>query len=197
MRGAAKHLLSVVEHILDMAKADTGNLRLATQHAVVADVIDAAVALVHPQAVRKNVAIDVLADEHLEFLGDEDRARQIVVNLLANAVKFAPPDTRLSVTSGHGRSGMQARRANDAAVIWITISDEGPGIRLEDQERIFEPFKQASGAHSRSPGGTGLGLALSRRLARLMNGDLTVRSEPGHGAAFTVWLPSGMSSDRQ
>jgi hypothetical protein len=126
------------------------------------------------------------------FVGDEDRVRQIVLNLLANAVKFTGRGGEVTVTCDtvpetppgavrlHGRGPWAA----------VRVTDTGIGIAPEEQGRIFEPFHQVDGGHTRAHGGTGLGLAISRRLARLMGGDLAVESSPGVGSAFTLWLPA-------
>jgi hypothetical protein len=136
------------------------------------------------------------------YFGDEHRVRQILVNLLANAVKFTPSGGEVTVACGAakepepgawraGRTGASANDARNDAEGWafIRISDTGPGIEPELLARLFEPFVQGDAALTREHGGTGLGLAISRRLARLMDGDVVARSQAGGGATFTLWLP--------
>jgi len=189
IRHAATHLLNVVNQVLDMAKADGNHLLIASRRVGAAEILESAAALVNPQAAEKHVVIEVPANAQLEFVGDADRARQILVNLLANAVKFTPPGGHVSIELGQDEPSAPRRGIAATKMFWIRVSDDGPGVLLEDQERIFEPFKQARDRRTESLGGTGLGLAISRRLARLMNGDVTVRSDPGRGASFTMKLP--------
>jgi signal transduction histidine kinase len=114
----------------------------------------------------------------MSCVGDADRLSQILTNLLSNAVKFTPRGGRVTITWG---------RAEERA--WIRVRDTGIGIAPADQERIFAPFEQVSTELTRNFIGTGLGLTISRRLARAMDGDVTVESRPDAGAAFTVSLP--------
>jgi hypothetical protein len=125
------------------------------------------------------------------YWGDRDRARQILVNLLSNAVKFTPAGGQVRV--GCRVTTELPREANlEGRGPWlgIDVEDTGIGVPSEQQVSIFDPFVQVDPSHTRERGGTGLGLTISRRLARLMKGDLTLRSEQGVGSCFTLWLPS-------
>jgi hypothetical protein len=167
-------------------------------------VVAAAVAVVQPQATTKGVRLMDLGsgEPGVPYLGDEHRVRQVLVNLLANAVKFTPPTGEVTVTCGaapdpdpgvwtaSGTPPRGADRERPRGWAFVRVADTGPGIAPELLGRLFEPFVQGDGALTREHGGTGLGLAISRRLARLMDGDLVVRSQPGAGATFTLWLPS-------
>lgn len=114
----------------------------------------------------------------LLFRGDSKRVEQILVNLLSNAGKFTPSGGRVDVTV-----------SSTAGKVSFVVSDTGPGIPVEQQDAIFEPFVQADASLTRVHGGAGLGLAISRKLATLMGGDLTVESEPGRGSRFTLRMP--------
>jgi hypothetical protein len=130
-------------------------------------------------------------DAGAPYVGDEDRVRQIVLNLLSNAVKFTPAGG--VVTVGYDTVADTPGRARlHGAGPWscVRVQDTGVGIAPEEQGRIFAPFHQVEGGHTRRAGGTGLGLTISRQLARLMGGDLTVESAAGEGSTFTLWLPA-------
>jgi hypothetical protein len=182
--------------------------RLVVRHdrLLTGGVVGAAVAVVQPQATTKGVRLmDLGAGEPgVAYVGDEHRARQVLVNLLANAVKFTPSGGEVTVTcgmakepepgvwtSGSSSTSTGGGAGSDRAAGWafVRISDTGPGISPDLLGRLFEPFVQGDPALTREHGGTGLGLAISRRLARLMNGDVVVRSQLGAGATFTLWLP--------
>jgi hypothetical protein len=125
------------------------------------------------------------------YVGDEDRVRQILVNLLSNAVKFTQPGGRITIQTGlTSTPGGEARLRGPGEWVYFRVSDTGVGIAPDQLEAIFAPFVQGRSGYTRTAEGTGLGLTISRRLARLMGGDLTVRSTLGAGSAFTLWLPA-------
>lgn len=191
-----RHLLGLVNEVLDFAKIDAGGLQVECAEVRSGDTVDAALALVRPQAASKGLSVsDTCAGSaDRPYLGDEPRVRQVLVNLLANAIKFTPEGGRVAVECTVTDSPpMTVAVPPGAPCIALRVQDTGVGISTEERERIFEPFTQAKGAasaYTRSAGGTGLGLAISRRLARLMHGDITVESEPGVGSVFTLWLPT-------
>ena len=207
LQASARHLLGLIDDVLDVARIDAD--RLAVRHDVLrtGQVVAAAVAVVQPEATIKGVRLIDLGDGDagVPYLGDEHRVRQVMVNLLANAVKFTPPGGEVTVTCGSAAEpepGVWTGMAPDArphlpdgvssagAWAFIRVADTGPGIAPDLLVRLFEPFVQGDGALTRQHGGTGLGLAISRRLARLMDGDLVARSQAGGGATFTLWLRS-------
>ena len=206
LQASARHLLQLVDDVLDVAKVDAQRLEVRQDALVTAASVVSAVALVHPQATAKGIRIvDLGAVEvAVPYLGDERRVRQILVNLLSNAVKFTPSGGEVIVDCGSTFEPDPGAQLTAPAMppvpgeaphgrrswAFIRISDTGPGIPSEFMHRLFEPFVQADGALTRAKGGTGLGLAISRRLARRMGGDLTARSKPGAGATFTLWLPT-------
>jgi hypothetical protein len=171
--------------------------------------IESAIELVDPQAAARMVTMTVRAtDAPIAYaLGDESRMRQILLNLLSNAVKFTEIGGEVIVETGEAdtapivaatstapRDASPVDQAEPGSWVFIRVIDTGPGIPAEMLDPIFQPFVQVAGAadsvYRRSQGGTGLGLAISRRLARLMNGDVTVESTVGEGSTFTLWLPA-------
>jgi signal transduction histidine kinase len=188
---SGRHLLGLVDDVLDLANIERGRMSITREQLTTGQVVAAALALITPEAAARSIRLldEREGDVGLPFVGDEHRVRQILLNLLSNAVKFTPPGGTVTV----GCDRIVRREATDAlpAGDWVCISvrDTGIGIAPEQQSAIFEPFMQADSSRTRTVGGTGLGLALSRRLARLMGGDLTVESRLGHGSTFTLFLP--------
>jgi hypothetical protein len=170
-------------------------MRVDARQAVVDEVIEDALAIARPQALARGITIEARESTpgKLSFVGDVGRTRQILVNLLSNAVKFSDPGDRIELRSELADPPVDLKPGADRYVA-IRVVDRGIGIRPEMQAEIFEPFVQAESGPTRSWGGSGVGLAISRRLARMMGGDVTVESEAGRGAQFTLWLPS---SDEQ
>jgi PAS domain S-box-containing protein len=193
IRLSSQHLLGLINEILDFAKVESGQMTTRFEPVPVYEVVQAALALVQPQAAKGGLDVDnrVDGDCAFGFRGDLDRVRQILVNLLSNAVKFTEAGGRVIVECGVSdvpRGG--ARLAGTGPWTYVRVQDTGSGVPAEQAESIFEPFVQGETGHTRTKGGTGLGLAISRQLARLMEGDITLESVPGQGSAFTLWLPA-------
>lgn len=190
---SGRHLLGLVNEILDLAKVEAGRMSVERVPTRVSDVVEAAIVLAQPQAESRGITMRVPVDipRTAQFLGDHDRVTQILVNLLSNAVKFTEPGGVISIEVGEGvvDSGVW-RHHGEGSWTAIRVRDTGIGVAAEQLESIFSPFVQAEGGHTRRSDGTGLGLTISRRLARLMRGDVTVESTEGAGSVFTVWLPS-------
>ncbi|MDB4916964.1 MAG: sensor protein [Gemmatimonadetes bacterium] len=193
VRRAAKHLLGLVNDILDLAKFEAGRLVVANTPAVAAEAVASALALVQPQAEARNLTLAVTPEvnELPPYIGDEERVRQILVNLLSNAVKCTDPGGSITIdgemtTTPDPRARLQPRRAH----LRLSIIDTGTGIAPEKLAAIFEPFVQAEQGPTRPREGSGLGLTIGLRLARAMGGDLTVESTVGIGSIFTLWLPA-------
>jgi signal transduction histidine kinase len=182
IRASGKHLVSLVDEVLDLAGIESGRLRLRARVAPLEESVETALAILRPEAHAKGVELrhSCGCSEATLFFGDPQRVEQIIVNLLANAVKFTAPGGCVTV-----RCGMVDDRCSE-----VTVQDTGVGIAPELQERIFEPFMQAESGYTRTHGGVGLGLAISRRLARMMGGELSVQSRPGEGSSFTLRLPA-------
>jgi PAS domain S-box-containing protein len=193
IRSSSQHLLTLVNEVLDLAKVESGQMTVQHERSPVGDALDGALAMVQTQAARRTLRLvdDTGAAREAAFLGDPDRVRQILVNLLSNAVKFTEPGGRVrvcaSVTDGPDDD---ARLGGPGPWVRVDVEDTGMGIAPERLATVFEPFVQVDASYTRQAGGTGLGLTISRRLARMMEGDLTVRSRMGKGSCFTLWLPA-------
>ncbi|MBV9880513.1 MAG: PAS domain-containing sensor histidine kinase [Gemmatirosa sp.] len=181
IRASQQHLLRIISDLLNYSRVESGQVEYAIGPVSIRAVIDAVLPMIEPQAAVRGLALD--RGTHAESLvawADRGRAEQILLNLLSNATKFTPPGGRVVVTSA----------ARDGRVL-IAVRDTGPGVPPEKQAAIFEPFVQLGRSLTSGHEGTGLGLAISRDLARAMGGELTVESEPGCGATFTLYLPAG------
>jgi signal transduction histidine kinase len=188
IKASSRHLLGLVNDILDLAKAEAGGVAVNPVPTPLDETVEAAVALVAPQAASKDIALEA-EPCGMVAVGDEDRVRQILVNLLSNAVKFTAPGGRVTIACRRADT-LPTRPGGEGPWIGVTVGDTGIGIAPEQVERVFEPFVQVDEAHTRQQGGTGLGLSISLRLARLMGGDIVVDSRVGHGSRFTLWLPA-------
>ena len=182
VRSSGRHLLGIVNELLDLATVEAGRLAVRRRPGRLRAAVEPAVDLVRPQAAVRSLRLDVRCGDDATYLGDEDRVRQIVVNLLANAVKFTEPGGRVTVTCG-SETTADGRRAV------VRIEDSGIGIAAEQLESIFEPFVQVERGYTRRRGGAGLGLSISRRLATVMGGALSAESVQGQGSIFTLRLP--------
>jgi signal transduction histidine kinase len=173
------HLARLIDDILDFARLEAGRVRIDVKPVRVAEVIGEVAPRVEPQAAAKNVALSLQPPEpNLTVMADRQRLRQILVNLVGNAIKFTPENGTIRI--GAARNGTTAS---------VFIRDTGLGIPADHLQSIFEPFVQVEDSLTRTASGAGLGLAISRDLAQAMGGDLTVASELGKGSTFTVVLP--------
>jgi PAS domain S-box-containing protein len=199
VRASSQHLLALVNDILDLSKVEAGEMTMRRERLPVRGLVASALELVAPQARGRGVE---LLDEGAErgadaYVGDEDRARQVLANLLSNAVKFTEPGGRVRVCArAAGRPPADAQLTGGGPWVALEVEDTGIGIPPEQRARVFEPFVQVDAGHTRRAGGTGLGLAISRRFARMMGGELTLRSAAGQGSCFTFWLP-GVADDAE
>ena len=197
-RASARHLLDLVSEVLDFSRIEAEQLPVGHTIFRIGDVVTSALELIRPQARARGVEV---ADEVSGYAsghaawGDETRVRQVLINLLANAVKFTEPREgqpgRITVSVGAAMQAVpEAVLSGEPPWIFVRIEDSGTGIPADRLQSVFEAFVQADMTLTRAHGGTGLGLAISRRLARLMGGDVTVRSEEGVGSTFILWLPA-------
>jgi len=176
---SGKHLLQLINDILDLSKVEAGKIELVCEDFSVSDAINEVRALTASIAAKKNLVVDVSVDEGLTTIhADEGKFKQILYNLLSNAVKFTPESG--SITVGARQSGDMAE---------ISVTDTGIGISEEDQKKLFQPFIQADATTSREYGGTGLGLSLVKKFSELHGGTAWVESEPGKGSTFTFAIP--------
>ncbi|HEX2203843.1 MAG TPA: PAS domain S-box protein, partial [Longimicrobium sp.] len=189
---SARHLLALVNNSLDLAKIEAGEMSVLRVPVGLRPLCLAALEMAEPLAGARSLAVsdDTAPLEGVAAWGDEDRVRQIVVNLLTNAVKFTPPGGAVRIAGRRAAGAPEGVVPGGGAGGWIAVevADTGTGIAPEMQERIFMPFVQETGAERSGVHGTGLGLAISRTLARLMGGEITLRSAPGEGSSFTLWL---------
>ena len=188
VRETSRHLLGLINEVLDLAKIGAGRMDLVLVELDVEEIVQRAAQQILPQATEKGLTLDVKGpqgDAAVCVKGDETRLTQIVINLLSNAVKF----TR--------QGGVTISYEDVDGHVAIRVTDTGPGIPSDQADRIFEEFYQVEGGLSRASGGTGLGLAIARRFARLMGGDVRVESEVGSGSTFVILLPSAEHSSQE
>jgi signal transduction histidine kinase len=180
IRSSGRHLLALINDILDLSKVEAGRMELELSHFSLPQAIESGMTMVRERAARQGVELMVdvpLQDTVIE--ADERKIKQVLFNLLSNAVKFTPAG---------GEVAVKARV--DSENVAISVRDSGVGIAKQDQERIFEAFQQAESGPDRAQEGTGLGLGLARRFVELHGGTITVESELGKGSTFTVRLPA-------
>ena len=183
IRVGSRHLLDLINDVLDLARADARKLELDLRPVDPAAVIEEICALLENEAASKNLTITHESEPGLPLvLADLQRLRQILTNLVGNAIKFTED----------GGIDVRAERSSGGSVA-ITVSDTGIGIPPESMELVFSEFYQADNTFTRSRGGSGLGLAISQRLARAMGGDIEVESTLGEGSRFTILLPPAES----
>jgi len=187
IRSCGETLLAILDDVLDLAKVEAGRLTLEREAFDMESVTRGAVATFGPVAAGKGVKFAFSIDNAAKgtFVGDAVRLRQILYNLVSNAVKFTE----------HGAVGVSVGCA--AGGVTLEVADSGPGIAPGDLERIFEKFVQADASRTRAAGGTGLGLAISRELVELMGGSIRVSSEPGRGSIFLATVPMARTGEAQ
>jgi signal transduction histidine kinase len=180
IKRVSAHLLHIVEEILTFARVEAGREEVRITETDAGTVALEASAVIQPMLEKKGLHFDICVPETAVIMHtDAVKVRQIMINLLGNAVKF----------SSKGTISLDVRVDEPGTQVAFIVSDEGPGIDEENLERIFEPFTQVESTLSRTHEGTGLGLPVSRQLARLMGGDLVAESVKGKGSTFTVLLP--------
>ncbi len=179
IHSSGQHLLSLINDILDLAKVEAGRMELNPTTFDLSAAIDNALTLIRERAMHHGIALATEIDSQLgELNADERKLKQILLNLLSNAVKFTPEGGKITVG---------ARRLRD--MVEIAVNDTGIGIAPKDQAAVFEEFKQVGRDYTRKAEGTGLGLALTRKLVELHGGVMRLESEPGKGSTFSFTLP--------
>jgi GAF domain-containing protein len=183
VNAAGTHLLSLINEILDLSKIEAGKLELNPEPVNLTRLIDEVIGTAGQLAEKNQNRLVVEAQDNLGLIhADSMRLKQILLNLLSNACKFTK----------EGEVALRVRKVADGRDgVELAVADTGIGMTAEQQAKLFQDFTQADSLTARRYGGTGLGLALSRKLARMMGGDVTVMSEPGKGSVFTVRLPHG------
>ena len=182
---SGQRLLALINDILELAKLEAGKMRLHPEPLNPANVCEHAVAMFRPQAEKKNIDLKILAEaDGPSVRQDAGKLHQILTNLISNAVKFTPEGGRVTI-----------KAATDGNDLVFTVSDTGVGISPEEQDLIFEKFRQAANPMTREQGGTGLGLSIVRELAKLLHGDVTLQSELGRGSTFTVRVAARLADE--
>jgi signal transduction histidine kinase len=176
-----RHLLRLINEVLNLAKIEAGGVNYEIRPVALKDIADDVLPMVEPQMAERGLSCEVKVPPALRARADRDKAEQVLLNLLGNAVKFTPRGGRIRVTA----------RMDDLMPerVLLEVSDTGIGIPADRLDKVFEPFVQVSTDHARRAEGTGLGLAISRDLARGMGGELTAESVLGKGSTFTLILP--------
>ena len=176
---SGKHLLGVINELLDLSKVEAGKMEMRLEEIVLPDLIEAATITVRPLATKKVISIEAVVDKTIPVLkGDRSKINQVLLNLLGNAIKFTPEGGRVAIEAG----------VRDGAVE-VIVSDTGIGIKPEDQTQVFEAFQQVETAGVGRPEGTGLGLTLAKKFVEMHGGRIWVTSEGGRGSTFTFTLP--------
>ena len=192
---SGRHLLSLINDILDLSKVEAGKMTLEIEPVIVADLIQAGLYVVREKAIAHRLRLtSEIAPDLDEIWLDQRKAKQILYNLLSNAVKFTPAGGDINVTV---RRSERDDRKDQAftSFLEIAVTDTGIGISAADQARLFQPFTQIDSTLGRQYEGTGLGLVMVKQLAELHGGGVAMQSTPGKGSTFTVWLPWRMAAE--
>jgi signal transduction histidine kinase len=201
---SSRHLLSLINDILDLSKVEAGKMQLELSEVNIRELVSGSLTMVKEKALKQRIRLNTHVEDGLESIQcDGRKVKQVLYNLLSNAVKFTPPggavEIGASLWRGNQAGGVGGNGGPPKQIDWapeegrmylqIWVSDTGIGIRQEDLERIFQPFEQADGSHSRQYQGTGLGLSLTRRLAELHGGVVWAQSQgPGRGSRFNALI---------
>jgi PAS domain S-box-containing protein len=175
---SGKHLLELINDILDLSKVEAGKMDLHLETFDVKNVLNTISIIIKPLAENKKIEVDFLIDQDISIYADKIRYKQILYNLLSNAVKFTPRDGHVTV-----------KISNNGNVLTTSVIDDGIGISREEQKKLFDPFYQTDSSTARKYQGTGLGLSIVKKMVELHEGTISVKSEPGKGSTFTFILP--------
>jgi signal transduction histidine kinase len=187
IRSSGEQLLALINDVLDLAKIEAGKMEVRPAEFSIYDVCEGLLTMFRPMAEKKNIDMrSALAPDISLLRQDVVKFQQILSNLLSNAVKFTPEGGRVLI-----------KAEVEGSQIILTVSDTGVGIASDEQELVFEKFRQAGNPLTREHAGTGLGLSIVRELSKLLGGEVTLQSELGRGSTFTVRLPLQLSADPQ
>lgn len=189
---SSRQLLDLINDLLDLAKIEAGRMEVRISQVSITDTVEGLINLIRPQAEKRGIQLEMKIDKEIPLVPtDESRVQQILFNFLSNAVKYTPE-------GGHIRLTAQLRQEDHGELrqqVCLSVQDEGPGIAPENHGRIFDKFTQLESAETREHSGTGLGLTISRDLARLLQGHLELESDAGRGATFRLILPLRLESE--
>jgi signal transduction histidine kinase len=189
IKAAAKHLLALINDILDLSKIEAGKMELNIETFNLQNLMEDVVSTIRPLIEKHSITLHVDCPENLGFMhADHTRIRQILLNLLSNACKFTD--------GGDIYISAEREKVEDEEWIVFRVKDTGIGMNEEQQSKLFRPFTQVDSSTTRRYGGTGLGLAISRRFCQMMNGGISVQSEPGKGSTFTFRLPANVEDQK-
>ena len=179
IHSSGTHLLSLINDILDLSKIEAGRMDLELSRFDLGAALENSMTLIRERATRNSVGLELQCNSQIgPWVADERKFKQIMLNLLSNAVKFTPQGGKITVCAQHVDSRLE-----------VAVTDSGIGIKPEDQQLVFEEFRQARGDHLKKSEGTGLGLALTRRFVELHGGSMALKSEVGKGSTFSFTLP--------
>jgi two-component system, NarL family, sensor histidine kinase BarA len=197
IQSSGQQLLNLINDILDLAKIEAGKMQVRVVEFNVADVSEGMLAMFRPMAEKKNIDLRGTFAADLPLLRqDVVKFQQILSNLLSNAIKFTPEGGRVQLKAEvDPLGGSSSGRWHDGGSLVLTVSDTGVGIAPEEQELIFEKFRQAGNPLTRQHAGTGLGVSIVRELSKLLGGEVALQSELGRGSTFTVRLPLHLSEE--
>jgi signal transduction histidine kinase len=185
IQSSGERLLNLINDILDLAKIEAGKMQVRLSEFSASDVCEGLLAMFRPLAEKKNIELRSQLDPGIPLLRqDVVKLQQILSNLLSNAIKFTPEGGRVLL-----------RAEADPLYVVLTVTDTGVGIAPEEQDLVFEKFRQSGNPMTREHAGTGLGLSIVRELSKLLGGEVTLQSELGRGSTFTVRLPLQLSEE--
>lgn len=185
IKGSGQQLLNLINDILDLAKIEAGKMEVRSEELSIPELVESQVTMLRPQAEKKNIELRTQYESSLPLIRqDSAKLQQVISNLLSNAIKFTPEGGRVLI-----------KAHTEGNEVLFVVTDTGVGIALEDQETIFEKFRQAGNPMTREHEGTGLGLSIVRELCKLLGGDVTLKSALGRGSTFTIRLPREIQPD--
>ena len=188
--GSGRSLLEMINELLQMAKIEAGRVEVAVEPTSISDLLEGLQAIMRPQAEAKSIDLSMRIPTGLPAVEtDAGKLQQILFNFLSNAIRFSEHEGGI-VIAVH-----RVSRQEGVPGIRISVTDEGPGVPYDMQDAIFEKFRQVDASHTRAHSGTGLGLAICRELASLLGATVSLVSEPGHGATFSVEIPSAWQNE--
>ncbi|QQE12386.1 HAMP domain-containing histidine kinase [Planctomycetota bacterium] len=188
---SSRQLLDLINDLLDLAKIEAGRMELHLSPISVSDMSEGLVNLMRPQAEKSNIELELKVPPNLPMVQtDAGKLQQILFNFLSNAIKFTPDGGTVTLSAITASEDLEGKKER----VVLSVKDTGPGIATEDQARIFEKFTQLDPSATREFGGTGLGLTISKELADILQGEITIDSDIGRGATFSITLPLALEN---